>query len=106
MYEFLFLLNEPAPLTVTSFLQLVPKLNLSVEALIQIMAKDRQEDGRLNVTSSVADFINDVIALTIFGIKLNADVHFKEEFDRSCRKIFKVKDPQSVMSLLPCKSFY
>ncbi|KAK6637513.1 hypothetical protein RUM44_007935 [Polyplax serrata] len=85
----------------TKFEKLVPKLNLSVEALIQIMAKDRQEDGRLNVTSSVADFINDVIALTIFGIKLNADVHFKEEFDRSCRKIFKVKDPQSVMSLLP-----
>lgn len=84
-------------------LQLIPKLESSVETLVLNISSERQEDGRLNITSTVSEFINETIALTIFGIDLNFDDQFRDEFISNLGMVLNVKSPQSFMSLMPCE---
>ena len=53
----------------------------------------------MDVTSSISEFIDDAVANSIFGIELDADVEFKEEFVNNSRKIFSVSDPNALTSL-------
>ncbi|EEB10181.1 cytochrome P450, putative [Pediculus humanus corporis] len=79
--------------------KLFPKLVSSVEILIRTISKNRQENNCLDVTSSISEFIDDAVANSIFGIELDADVEFKEEFVNNSRKIFSVSDPNALTSL-------
>lgn len=75
------------------------KLGSSLDSTLVSLLQEDGEDRQYNFTPLVSKIVNHVIAHSIYGIEP------EEEFVKNCSKLFQVNNPQSIMSIMPCKRF-
>nr|ALX81390.1 cytochrome P450 [Liposcelis entomophila] len=81
--------------------KLLPRIESSASTLTHNLTKKIEENKTINLTDHVEEFIEDVIALSLFGIDLNSDGEFRDEFISNVSQIFNVRNPNSYFALIP-----